>query len=350
MKRFFMTATVFITSVAMISCTTPHSSKVEEETTESVVENEDKLGIFKEDIDLSNVKNPDELVPPSRNFNGTDEEDTDFDYDDEDDESYDIDDFDEDFDDTEVIEEKKEIVVNDISKKVITTKACNVRNLPTTDDSEIIGKIEKDTVVDVTGLSETNWYRFEYEGKTGYSNSIFFIDKDEYDKQQAELKRQQEEKEKAALEAQKKSEEEKRLAEKKAAEEAAAQQANNSSSFAAQVVALCNEQRAAAGLDPLVEDAALDSRAQIRAGEIITSFSHTRPDGSSCFTVIGDVSWTTCGENIAAGYQTPADVVNGWMNSEGHRANIMNPSFKKIGIGYCTGGNYGTNWVQLFTD
>ncbi|MBO7374368.1 MAG: SH3 domain-containing protein, partial [Lachnospiraceae bacterium] len=228
MKRFFMTATVFITSVAMISCTTPHSSKVEEETTESVVENEDKLGIFKEDIDLSNVKNPDELVPPSRNFNGTDEEDTDFYYDDEDDESYDIDDFDEDFDDTEVIEEKKEIVVNDISKKVITTKACNVRNLPTTDDSEIIGKIEKDTVVDVTGLSETNWYRFEYEGKTGYSNSIFFIDKDEYDKQQAELKRQQEEKEKAALEAQKKAEEEKRLAEQKAAEEAAAQKANNS--------------------------------------------------------------------------------------------------------------------------
>ncbi|MBO4912171.1 MAG: SH3 domain-containing protein [Butyrivibrio sp.] len=346
MKRFFMTATVFVTSVAMISCTTPHSSK-EEGSTESVVENEDKLGIFREDIDLSNVKNTGELVTPGENNSESDVANTD--NDNNDDKSANIDNNSENnSDNTEAKEEKKEIVVNDVSKKVITTKACNVRNLPTTDDSEIIGKIEKDTVVDVTGLSETNWYRFEYEGKTGYANSIFFIDKDEYDKQQAELKRQQEEKEKAALEAQKKAEEEKRLAEEKAAQEA--QQANNSSSFAAQVVALCNEQRAAAGLEPLVEDAALDSRAQIRAGEIITSFSHTRPDGSSCFTVIGDCSWTTCGENIAAGYQTPQDVVNGWMNSEGHRANIMNPSFRKIGIGYCTGGSYGTNWVQLFTD
>ena len=346
-----MTATVFITSVAMISCTTPHSAKVEEESTENVVENDDKLGIFKEDVDLSNVKNTNELVTPGENQdtvnseNGTDS-------DNKDDKSDVIDrkPKSDTADDTEEVEEKKEAVITDISKKIITVKACNVRNLPTVDDSEIIGKIEKDVVIDATGVSENNWYRFEYEGKTGYANSIFFMDKDEYDKQQAELKKQQEEKEKAALEAQKKAEEEKKLAEQKAAEEAAAQQANNSSSFAAQVVALCNEQRAANGLGPLTEDAALDSRAQIRAGEIITSFSHTRPDGSSCFTVIGDVSWTTCGENIAAGYQTPQDVVNGWMNSEGHRANILNPAFTKIGVGYCTGGSYGTNWVQLFTD
>ena len=287
------------------------------------------------------------------------DDDEDYDYDDfeddydddyDDDESDDIDDGNNSSDNTNVKEEKKETVITDISKKIITVKACNVRNLPTVDDSEIIGKIEKDVVIDATGVSENNWYRFEYEGKTGYANSIFFMDKDEYDKQQAELKKQQEEKEKAALEAQKKAEEEKKLAEQKAAEEAAAQQANNSASFAAQVVALCNEQRAANGIGPLTEDAALDSRAQIRAGELITSFAHTRPDGSSCFTVIGDVSWTTCGENIAAGYQTPQDVVNGWMNSEGHRANILNPAFTKIGVGYCTGGEYGTNWVQLFTD
>ena len=332
MKRFLMTATVFLTSVAMISCTTPLSLEGEED-----IDNTNGV-ISRNGNNLSDDDDYDDY----NDYDDYDDYD-DSDYDDESSDIDDNDDSDDGSDENAEKEEKKEPVITSINKKVITTKACNVRNLPTTDDSEIIGKIEKDTVVDATGVSENNWYRFEYEGKTGYANSIFFIDKDEFDKQQAE-------KEKAALEAQKKAEEEKKLAEQKAAEEAAAQQANNSSSFAAQVVALCNEQRAAAGLDPLVEDAALDARAQIRAGEIITSFSHTRPDGSSCFTVIGDVSWTTCGENIAAGYQTPADVVNGWMNSEGHRANIMNPSFKKLGVGYCTGGSYGTNWVQLFTD
>ena len=337
-----MTATVFITSVAMISCTTPYSSMEDDEDTS-----------LKKDVNLTrNISSSEDDYDDFDDDEDYDYDDFEDDYDDDydDDESDDIDDGNNSSDNTNVKEEKKETVITDISKKIITVKACNVRNLPTVDDSEIIGKIEKDIVIDATGVSENNWYRFEYEGKTGYANSIFFMDKDEYDKQQAELKKQQEEKEKAALEAQKKAEEEKKLAEQKAAEEAAAQQANNSASFAAQVVALCNEQRAANGLGPLTEDAALDSRAQIRAGELITSFAHTRPDGSSCFTVIGDVSWTTCGENIAAGYQTPQDVVNGWMNSEGHRANILNPAFTKIGVGYCTGGSYGTNWVQLFTD
>lgn len=352
MKRFFMTATVFITSVAMISCTTPLSSlEDDEETSDYYIDSDDKLAEIKKDVDLTRTINTSDLVNPGEDYDDYDDDEYDYDDDYDDDESDDIDDGnDASSNNTKVEEEKKEAVITDINKKIITVKACNVRNLPTVDDSEIIGKIEKDVVVDATGVSENNWYRFDYEGKTGYANSIFFMDKDEYDKQQAELKKQQEEKEKAALEAQKKAEEEKKLAEQKAAEEAAAQQANNSSSFAAQVVALCNEQRAAYGLGPLTEDAALDARAQVRAGEIITSFSHTRPDGTSCFTVIGDVSWTTCGENIAAGYQTPQDVVNGWMNSEGHRANILNPAFNKIGVGYCTGGSYGTNWVQLFTD
>ena len=54
-------------------------------------------------------------------------------------------------------------------------------------------------------------------------------------------------------------------------------------------------------------------------------------------------------ENIAASQSTPAAVVNVWMNSEGHRANILNSSLRKIGVGYARGGQYGTYWVQLFT-
>lgn len=60
------------------------------------------------------------------------------------------------------------------------------------------------------------------------------------------------------------------------------------------------------------------------------------------------VSYTAAGENIAMGQRTPADVMNGWMNSSGHRANILNSSYTEIGVGYVTGSNGQTYWVQHF--
>ena len=62
------------------------------------------------------------------------------------------------------------------------------------------------------------------------------------------------------------------------------------------------------------------------------------PDGS-----------TGAGENIAAGQQSSEDVMNSWMNSRGHRANILNANYTKLGVGFCTGGRMGTYWVQSFT-
>jgi len=86
--------------------------------------------------------------------------------------------------------------------------------------------------------------------------------------------------------------------------------------------------------------------AQVRAKEIKTSFSHTRPDGRSCFTALDEAgaSYMGAGENIAIGQRTPEQVVNDWMNSEGHRKNILNSNFKYIGVGVD-----GTAWTQLFT-
>ena len=83
--------------------------------------------------------------------------------------------------------------------------------------------------------------------------------------------------------------------------------------------------------------------------EVAKVFSHTRPNGSSCFTVLGEygVSYRSAGENIASGQTTPAEVVNAWMNSEGHRANILGESFTSLGVGvYKNGSSY--TWVQLF--
>lgn len=122
-------------------------------------------------------------------------------------------------------------------------------------------------------------------------------------------------------------------------------------SYAEQVVKLVNEERAKAGLPALTMMTDLTAAANVRAVEIKQSFSHTRPNGSSFSTAIKEqgVSFRGSGENIAWGQKTPQQVMNGWMNSEGHRANILNKNFKNIGVGYYQdekGINY---WVQLFT-
>ena len=122
-------------------------------------------------------------------------------------------------------------------------------------------------------------------------------------------------------------------------------------SFTAQVVALVNEERAKAGLSPLTVDSKVSAAADTRAREIETSFSHTRPDGSSFSTALtqSGVSYRGAGENIAYGQKTPKDVMNSWMNSQGHRANILNKDFTTIGVGYHQNSNGTGYWTQLFT-
>ena len=117
------------------------------------------------------------------------------------------------------------------------------------------------------------------------------------------------------------------------------------------VLALVNEARAQEGLAPLTLAENLTQAAQVRAGELPVLFSHTRPDGRSCFTALDEagVAYRTAGENIAAGYATPEAVVDGWLHSEGHRANILNEDFTQMGVGHVQAADgYGDYWVQLF--
>lgn len=125
---------------------------------------------------------------------------------------------------------------------------------------------------------------------------------------------------------------------------------NVSNSFEEQVVTLVNEERAKAGLNPLTLDTRAASAAAVRSREIQTSFSHTRPDGSSFATALtqAGVSYRSSGENIAYGQTTPQQVMNGWMNSSGHRANILNASFTSIGVGYTQDSSGTPYWTQLF--
>ncbi len=122
-----------------------------------------------------------------------------------------------------------------------------------------------------------------------------------------------------------------------------------------EVLQLVNEARADAGVSPLALDPMLCKAAQVRATECITTFSHTRPDGTAYSTALSEqgVSASYIGENVATGYQNAQAVVSGWINSEGHRANILNGNYKHIGIGMAenAGTIYrGYSWSQLFTD
>lgn len=124
------------------------------------------------------------------------------------------------------------------------------------------------------------------------------------------------------------------------------------SGYANQVLSLLNEERAKAGLAPLTMNQNAVNAANVRAKEIVSSFSHTRPNGQSPFTALNEAgaSYRAAGENIACGQKTPTEVMTGWMNSSGHRANILNSNFTQVGIACFEDPNstYGYYWVQLF--
>ena len=121
--------------------------------------------------------------------------------------------------------------------------------------------------------------------------------------------------------------------------------------YVLRIVELVNEARADAGLKPVTLRQDLTAVAQLRAKETVTLFSHTRPNGTSCFTALGEygVNYRGAGENIAYGQRSPEEVMEGWMNSSGHRANILNANFTSIGVGYYQAANGVKYWSQMFT-
>lgn len=128
---------------------------------------------------------------------------------------------------------------------------------------------------------------------------------------------------------------------------------SNVSAVEREVVRLVNAEREKQGLKPLALDSKLSSIAGKKSQDMKDNnyFSHQSPTYGSPFDMLKQfgVSYSTAGENIAAGQRSAKVVVDGWMNSQGHRENILNASFTKIGVGYVSGGSYGSYWTQLFT-
>jgi len=122
----------------------------------------------------------------------------------------------------------------------------------------------------------------------------------------------------------------------------------DSSQFAQQVLVIVNQERSKAGLSSLSMSGDLSNMAMVKAQDMYNNnyFDHNSPTHGSPFDMMKEfgITYNTAGENIAKGQTTPSQVMNDWMNSPGHKANILNSSFTHIGIAY-----YNSAWVQEFT-
>lgn len=117
-----------------------------------------------------------------------------------------------------------------------------------------------------------------------------------------------------------------------------------------EVLRLVNEERSRAGVASLTLHEGASAAAGVRAKEIETVFSHTRPGGSSFSSALTEagVSYRAAGENIAYGQKSAGKVMQDWMNSSGHRANILNGTYTSIGIGHYRSASGVDYWTQLF--
>lgn len=133
-----------------------------------------------------------------------------------------------------------------------------------------------------------------------------------------------------------------------------AEDVNDSSyrEFQKRVINLVNKERAANGLSALQEDSDLDKVATLKSEDMakLNYFSHTSPTYGSPFDMLSQfgISYKAAGENIAMGQPTPESVMNAWMNSEGHRANILNSNYTHIGVGIAKNANGQYIWTQTF--
>ncbi|HDR6310918.1 TPA: serine protease [Bacillus cereus] len=138
-------------------------------------------------------------------------------------------------------------------------------------------------------------------------------------------------------------------AEQKPAEQKPAEEAKSLSEFEQRVVELTNAERTKQGLPALQIDTELSKVARIKSEDMQKNnyFDHNSPTYGSPFDMMKKfgISYKSAGENIAQGQRTPEEVVQAWMNSAGHRANILNNGFTHIGVGYVESGNY---WTQQF--
>ena len=135
------------------------------------------------------------------------------------------------------------------------------------------------------------------------------------------------------------------------AEDTGSEPADTVAAYEQEVFNLVNQIRAENGLEPFVYNETLAETARAHSQDMIDRnfFDHYNPDGKSPFDRMeaNGIRYSMAAENIAAGYPSPEAVVEGWMNSDGHRANILG-GCEELGVGLALGGSYGYYWTQCF--
>lgn len=246
----------------------------------------------------------------------------------------------------EAVAKEDTYVVEPYEAVLYAPKKVNVRKGPSTDYDKI-GALEQGTAVEVVGKVSSGWLQIRFGEELAFVSQRLLVEESVYLEQKA---RAEQEAQQAQQQAQQQTQAEQQAPEQEA------QPPSTDEVYQAmrdRVVALMNEQRSAAGVGAISQSGTLNGVAQRRAMEIVGHFSHTRPNGSSCFTILDEsgIGYMHAGENIAMGYVSAEEVMNGWMNSEGHRANILSSNFSQVGIGvYAAEGGHGFYWVQIFTD
>lgn len=235
---------------------------------------------------------------------------------------------------TETETEEKKPTYKQIKDTRFAKSAVNVRTGPSTSYDKI-GTLKKGQKVTRIGVTDKGWDVIEYNDQEAYVSGKYLLENNP-----EEVVVDKEAKSTAESQAEE-------VATKKPDDNKTKEGGKNN--YADQVLDLVNQERGNKGLSKLTKDSNLENAANKRATELVSTFSHTRPDGSSCFTVYEDfsISYGYKAENIAEGQRTPEEVVNAWINSEGHRKNILNENYSKLGVGVYEKDGI-IYWTQLF--
>lgn len=228
---------------------------------------------------------------------------------------------------------------------LVVLPACSLPGLEEPQETVKVEKLEQTVPKDQIEIEQLEP---EEETKAALKLEIIEPEKEEEKKKEPEKVSKPTEGEKKSKESTSKSEKDEDSQKDSSRDESIA----GVSSFEKEVVELVNQEREKYGYSPLHIDTRLTVVARKKSADMRDKgyFSHQSPTYGSPFDMLEkeNIHYTMAGENIAAGQRTPSQVVKDWMNSEGHRQNILNPNYTHIGVGYREGGSYGTYWTQLF--
>ena len=244
--------------------------------------------------------------------------------------------------------EKEEIQYTKVDEIKYAKSNANIRKGPSTVYDKL-GKLTKGQKLNIIGITDNGWSVIDYDGSEGFVSANYLVDSmEEVTKPGLPLVLDSPE-DKEPVDEPTPTEEPTPVEELIEPEE---DETPIEDQYAAEVLRLVNIERSKVGISELTADEDLRNAANRRAIEIKKLFAHDRPDGSSCFTVLDEagISYRATGENIAIGHRSPEEVVEGWMNSQGHKENILEERFRKLGVGIHIGEDGYIGWAQLFTD